>query len=448
MERKRISEADRDSYIAAIQRRNPNPELIELVKKDIEWGLSQAQIDDYVLRHLEMEQREAVSDMHKKGYPGIVIAAIGATHIDASRMRAAMELYDNHVPLDEIKTALAETDTADELKKAYSRVLKNVQKSLAITPKQAEGEDAEPEYVQKIMDDIKAVAEAIHFQEKRYDALNAKISEIEVSRMNDVAVRSLTELNEKLQKENDELCEQLCGKQDEIAKGLQSMSKLRSEVENNKEEMKIMQDRIKELEKQSAAKDEMIREQAQAITKKEAVIHQYENNTGQGEADGFQSNRNSVNIVGRDFVTTDKMPAEKSENKNGRFDIRQNGAVTVNNSKSNIPVHYAMTCMQGNELLQREELAYVQHKPSVLSGIIKRFVFRKKSHRNFVEMVIRNELTPEQICEIKEGLALGLNEEQLGLIINKNLSPERIKSIVSFAALQNSLNVKGSEQGE
>ena len=43
-----------------------------------------------------------------------------------------------------------------------------------------------------------------------------------------------------------------------------------------------------------------------------------------------------------------------------------------------------------------------------------------------MELVINKDLTPEQVNEIKVGLEKGLNEEQLELIINKNLSAERI----------------------
>ena len=62
-----------------------------------------------------------------------------------------------------------------------------------------------------------------------------------------------------------------------------------------------------------------------------------------------------------------------------------------------------------------------------------------------MQLVISKELVPEQVNEIRIGLEKGLNEEQLELIINKDLSADRIRSIVSFAALQNSLMAGRSE---
>lgn len=43
---------------------------------------------------------------------------------------------------------------------------------------------------------------------------------------------------------------------------------------------------------------------------------------------------------------------------------------------------------------------------------------------------------------IRGGLESGLDEEQLELIINKNLTPEKMQSIIRFAALQNSLKAE------
>ena len=63
-------------------------------------------------------------------------------------------------------------------------------------------------------------------------------------------------LNEKLEKENREFTEQLEGKQNEVNKGLQTIAQLRTELENLKKEMKIMQDRNTDLEQQILQRDE------------------------------------------------------------------------------------------------------------------------------------------------------------------------------------------------
>lgn len=62
-----------------------------------------------------------------------------------------------------------------------------------------------------------------------------------------------------------------------------------------------------------------------------------------------------------------------------------------------------MTLVQDKQVLQRTDIDYMYRKPSV-----------------------------------RGGLESGLEEERLELIINKNLTPEKMQSIIRFAALRKS----------
>lgn len=83
-------------------------------------------------------------------------------------------------------------------------------------------------------------------------------------------------------------------------------------------------------------------------------------------------------------------------------------------------------------------IEYTANKTSVLQRMAN-YMFKSKSRRTFLKLVVNKELTPEQVTQIRYGLEKRLTEEQLALIINKSLSPEKIKSIVEFAALENEL---------
>ena len=102
-----------------------------------------------------------------------------------------------------------------------------------------------------------------------------------------------------------------------------------------------------------------------------------------------------------------------------------------------IPVHYTMAAMRDGKAAYFSEIEPVRRKPSAMQNILSMFALRRKSQRDLVQMVVKRELSPEQVNEIKKGLAQGLDEEQMQLIISRDLSPERIKSIVDFAVLQN-----------
>lgn len=98
---------------------------------------------------------------------------------------------------------------------------------------------------------------------------------METIRLDEAVAKNLTTLNEKLEKENRELSEQLDGKQNEVNKGHQTIAQLRDDIDNLKKEMKIMQDRNAELEQQVSQKDETIREQGQALVAKNSAIEKY-----------------------------------------------------------------------------------------------------------------------------------------------------------------------------
>ena len=67
-----------------------------------------------------------------------------------------------------------------------------------------------------------------------------------------------------------------------------------------------------------------------------------------------------------------------------------------------------------------------------------KFAFKKKSHKDLVQLVINKELSPEQVNAIRGGLESGLDEEQL-----RSVSPVRNAywAINSFSSIPKSASV-------
>jgi myosin heavy subunit len=394
MERQ-MSELDRMTYLENMRKKIIDPGVMELIEADLKSGLTDKEINDYATRGLSLEQMRVVSEMYHKKFPINVIAKIGALEVDAEKMKVAVELHENKVELKEIEAFLGGAKTAHDMRAAFSNVLGRVQAALAVTEEEVEEsrkDDPEsgsrPAYVDELVEQLKSVVQKINYQDERYDVLNQKLMEFETVRKEEAVEKNLVALNEQLEKENRELSEQLESKQDEIAQGLQTVSKLRNEVENGKEEMKKMQKVIDGLKEEKSSLKETAGEPGLAEDKSEP----------------------------------ESTPAQK------------------------IPIYYTMTLVKDGKVLQNTDVEYTHRKPSVFAGIMSRFALKKKSHRDLVQLVINNELSPEQVNEITGGLEHGLDEEQLELIINKNLSPERIRSIVGFAALQNKLKTGRGEE--
>ena len=186
-----------------------------------------------------------------------------------------------------------------------------------------------------------------------------------------------------------------------------------------------MQDRNTDLEQQISQRDETIKEQGQAIIAKNSTIEKYKS---EEEKPADEQHHERTVLQGE---TVEKQAATIPA-----------GAIPVYTNAGGVPVYYTMTLVQDKQVLQRTDIDYMQRKPSVFEGIMSRFAFKKKFHKDLVQLVINKELSPEQVNAIRGGLESGLDEEQLELIINKNLTPEKMQSIIRFAALQNSLKAE------
>lgn len=454
MERQRMSDADRERYLSMVKMKITDPKVIALIEEDIEHGLSAKEIDDYTDRHLKYEQQKAISEMYRKDFPRAVIGAIGRSDMDAEKMRVAMELYENNVSINEIKKIMAESRTALDMRRAFSSALTHAQKQIANTPEKVEEEPITKEQESELLIAVKALTDSIQSNTGNYEAIQKMLKQMETIRLDEAVAKNLTSLNEKLEKENREFTEQLEGKQNEVNKGLQTIAQLRTELENLKKEMKIMQDRNTDLEQQISQRDETIREQGQAIIAKNSTIEKYKS----AEEKAVDEQHHERTVLQEE--TVEKQPENEIKPNYDSQAVGQTqgaipkqaatipagaipaSAIPVYANAGGIPVYYTMTLVQDKQVLQRTDIDYMHRKPSVFEGIMSKFAFKKKSHKDLVQLVINKELSPEQVNAIRGGLESGLDEEQLELIINKNLTPEKMQSIIRFAALQNSLKAE------
>ena len=440
MERQ-MTAVDVQAYLRDVKDRIMDSRVIALVEEDLEHGLMPGEINDYTDRGLSFEQMKAVSDMYRNKIPMAVVASIGAKKYDAEKMRVATELYLKQIPVEDIEKALADTNTALDMRKAFGLALGKVQTAIVVSEDTITKEPLEKEQAKELTEMIRSLTEAVQSHTGNYEAIEKMLKQMETIRLDEAVAKNLTSLNEKLEKENREFTEQLEGKQNEVNKGLQTIAQLRTELENLKKEMKIMQDRNTDLEQQISQRDETIREQGQAIKYKsaeeKAADEQHHGRTDlQEETVEKQSEIEMKENYDSQAVgqTQGAIPKQAA--------TIPAGAIPVYANAGGIPVYYTMTLVQDQKVLQRTDVDYMHRKPSVFEGIMSKFAFKKKSHKDLVQLVINKELSPEQVNAIRGGLESGLDEEQLELIINKNLTPEKMQSIIRFAALQNSLKAE------
>lgn len=418
MERQKMSDVDREKYLSMVKMKISDPKVIALIEDDIEHGLSAKEIDDYADRRLKYEQQKVISEMYRKEFPKTVVGAIGRSDMSAEKMRVAMELYEKNVNINEIKKLMAEAATARDMREAFNSALTHVQKQIANEPQSVSEEPITKEQESELLVAVRALADSIQSSSGNYEAIQQMLKQMETIQLDEAVTKNLTSLNEKLEKENRELSEQLAGKQDEIAKGLQTVSKLRSEIDKIREEKNKMEEKVNRLTEEN---EQIAREQ-----KAKGQETESEENVLQAEKRVDASYKESVQ-------NEERLAEQRMQDKSQILPPVKEGA---------IPVYYTLTMVNGNKVISNSDIEIMSRKPSVFESIMSKFAFKKKSHKNLIQLVINKELSAEQVNEIRGGMEKGLDEEQLEIIINKNLSPEKIRSIVGFAALQNSLKAE------
>ena len=115
MERQ-MTAVDVQAYLRDVKDRIMDARVIALVEEDLEHGLMPGEINDYTDRGLSFEQMKAVSDMYRNKIPMAVVASIGAKKYDAEKMKVATELYLKQIPVEDIEKALADTNTALDMR--------------------------------------------------------------------------------------------------------------------------------------------------------------------------------------------------------------------------------------------------------------------------------------------------------------------------------------------
>lgn len=243
--------------------------------------------------------------------------------------------------------------------------------------------------VKELTEMIRSLTEAVQSHTGNYEAIEKMLKQMETIRLDEAVAKNLTSLNEKLEKENREFTEQLEGKQNEVNKGLQTIAQLRTELENLKKEMKIMQDRNTDLEQQISQRDETIREQGQAIIAKNSTIEKYKS-AEEKAADEQHHGRTDL----QEETVEKQSEIEMKENYDSQA-VGQTqgaipkqaatipaGAIPVYANAGGIPVYYTMTLVQDQKVLQRTDVDYMHRKPSVFEGIMSKFAFKKNDCRS------------------------------------------------------------------
>ena len=378
-------------YIESLRKEmNFDDEVYGLVKSDLEDGLTQEQTEKNLDKNFNIGQMRVLSEGLHKEIPEELFNILHNNKLSGNQMKVSLEFYEKGVPVEPIQEAVARGEKPVVMRRLYEEVLAQLSKA-------AEQYTQDSEYVKELIAQMEMVVEKINYQEERYDALNKKLSDVEV-------LKEDKEVTERLVKENEDKDGIISHQQDELNKASSTIARLRDSIEHKDKEMERMRDRIESLEDKimSAASDD------QKVAEKEEKA-------GPSEVLAATDNKETVKTL----ADSQAVPP------------MYNG----------IPVYYQIPVTDSaGRVIQHLPVERTERKSNGgIAALFARFSFKKKSSADIVKLVASGDLVPAQLVQIKSAIVKGLTEGQLVELINNNVSAEKMKEIIEIAVLENSM---------
>lgn len=380
-ERTKVSSMDLKAHMNNL-RKNPKftEEILKLVESDLQYGLTIEETEMYTSKRFDYAQMKVYSACLRNGYPKDVRDCITREGLTGEQMAVALEFYEKGVPL---KTVAEVTEnsghTAFMMKKLFQSIVSKVQAA-------GEAVQAQDDYAKELLEQIKSVVEKIEFQEKRYNALNEKLKELQTAgqdaKIQNNLLSQLAEKDSMLEKQQNELNE---------ARG--TIARLRNEMDVIRKEKVRLEKRTEEMEKEAVVNSNEAKQQEITMTdKKEETTHMVQAEIKQ-EAPVFPTFPGvgyNVAVLDGNGKVVSFMPVERMEPK-----------------KEKSPV----------------------------SALFSRLAFKKKI--DIVKLVAEKDLEPKQLVQIRSAIEKGLSEDQLLVLINNQIPAEQMEEIINIAVYEN-----------
>lgn len=408
MERKKLSVSERNGYIRRLSDNGYDKEVLDLVSKDLEYGLTTDEVELYLDKKCEFRQKQIYSICLRAGYGDEVMAVIMRDGMDVSQMQVALDFYKKGIPLGTIEEVISKGETAKHMQKALELLLEDMEKVKNSTSSASE---VDREYVDKLVKQIEAVVEKIQFQEDRYDELNKKLSVFETARADKEVEDNL------LQKYKDSEAA-LNSQQEEVSRANATISRLREQIDEKKKEMERMQNRINTLE------DKLV-----DMATAKAV-----------DTASKQENRNEEPVVNKPAEKEDVVKEENKETSDTQTFFSER---PLPQGAYQIPVYYQLPVIDANgRIVQHVQVEKTIRKANqgAVTGLLGKLGFIKKSRQDIVKLLASGDLVPAQLVQIRNAIEKGLTENQLVELINNNVSAEKMKEIIDIAVLENTMD--------
>lgn len=223
-----------DDFVGAMRAKGiKNDVILSRIQQDIEYGISKEQVHEYLKKFKDENAIIVYSKCLRAGYSKEAIDIITNPKMNWQQMETAFEFYERRVPLETVKKVIDDDVPAKRMRDSLLECVKEIENQRDKIP-------ADYEYVTEMLADVQKTLSSVTDDKSNYEKLAEKIDLIITAKKDDVVEKNLIRENELLNKEKVELESQLSGKQDLINQGLKTISELRNELINKKEEVRTL----------------------------------------------------------------------------------------------------------------------------------------------------------------------------------------------------------------
>ncbi len=384
-ERNAMTNMDLKVYIECLKN-NPRftDAMLRLVEEDLKFGLTPEETEEYTAKKLDYTQMRVYSQCLRNGYSRDIRDIITGDGLTGEQMAVALEFYEKGVPVETVKEITRNTgQTAFVMKKLF----RDVMDKLGDAQKNA---SADEKYAGELLDRIRETVEKIDFQEKRYDALNEKLKELQ-------AAKQETPGQEYLQSQLADRDRLLESQQDQINAARAELARLKNEIEVSEKERRVM-----ERNKNSGSPNEKGSHNDTPVVEK--------------QAEARNINNAAVPVKDMALPGMDNPPVRHMEYHAALVD--ENGRII-----QMVPIE----CMEKKK------------ESGILSALFSRLFLKRKM--DVVKLVAESGLEAEQMVQVRSALEKGLTEKQLMVLINCRLPAEQMEEIIGIAVYENRMKV-------
>jgi hypothetical protein len=366
---------------------NFGEDVFSLVSDDFLFGLTKEEVERYLKKGFDLTQMRVISKCFRNGYSDKAIGVVSKEGFNGQQMAVALEFLEKGISIEHIEEVMEKEKAPYVMRAAYQRILEKVDQ---VQPDSA----VEPEYVNALLEQIKSVVSKIEFQEKRYDALNEKLTIFESTKKEE-------EIRDGLVKSLEEKDQLINNQQDLLNQANATIARLRNDFDGKEKELKTMK---KEWDDKKA-QNKIQNEQASVRT------------------------LNPENNETRTYAQTDGS-AQKQ--------VTPNAPISY---VYGIPTFYQAAYVDGSgKVVQTPPIEVEGKKSSGVISLLSRIGIKKKSRQDIVKLVAGGELSTEQLVQIRIAIEKELTEKQLVRLIHSKVSASHMKEIIEIAVLENGLD--------